>query len=177
MGRNNECLFPVYNLEFDKETGEIKNDRKLILDEEKIREEEKYDGYYSIVTSETELDDHEIRRIYRGLAKIEDTFKITKSNFSAGPAFVWTPAHIRGHFLTCFVSLVIMRLLEKKLEYKYSVDNIIESMKNYQCINIDKNIYQFIYRDEIIDEISKQFNVELNKKNRKKEEIKKILRY
>lgn len=70
-----------------------------------------------------------------------------------------------------------MRLLEKKLEYKYSVDNIIESMKNYQCINIDKNIYQFIYRDEIIDEISKQFNVELNKKNRKKEEIKKILRY
>lgn len=70
-----------------------------------------------------------------------------------------------------------MRLLEKKLEYKYSVDNIIESMKNYQCINIDKNIYQFIYRDEIIDEISKQFNVELNKKYRKKEEIKKILRY
>lgn len=67
-----------------------------------------------------------------------------------------------------------MRLLEKKLEYKYSVDNIIESMKNYQCINIDKNIYQFIYRDEIIDEIGKQFNVELNKKYRKKEEIKKF---
>lgn len=167
----------VSNLEFDQKTGEIRTDRELVLNEEKIREEEKYDGYYSIVTSETELSDHEIRKIYRGLAKIEDTFKISKSNLNARPAFVWTPAHIRGHFLTCFIALVIMRLLEKKLEYKYSVDKIIESMKRYCCINIDRNIYQFIYRDEIIDDISNHFNVNLEKKYRKKGEIKKILKY
>lgn len=167
----------VMNIEFDKETGEVKKDKKLILDMEKIAEEEKYDGYYSIVTSEIELDDHEIRNIYRGLAKIEDTFKVSKSNFGARPAFVWTPQHIRGHFLTCFIALMIMRLLERKLEYKYSVDRIIESTKNYNCTNINKNIYQFLYKDEIIDDIAEKFNVELDKKYQKKENIKKILKY
>ena len=167
----------VINIEFDKETGEVKKDKKLFLDMEKIAEEEKYDGYYSIVTSEIELDDHEMRNIYRGLAKIEDTFKVSKSNFGARPAFVWTPQHIRGHFLTCFIALVIMRLLERKLEYKYSVDRIIESTKKYNCTNINKNVYQFLYKDEIIDDIAETFNVELDKKYQRKEEIKKILKY
>lgn len=83
------------------------------LDLNKIKEEEQFDGYYSIVTSETELEDHEIRKIYRGLSKIEDTFKVTKSNFSSRPAFVWTAEHIKGHFFTCFIALVLIRLLEK----------------------------------------------------------------
>lgn len=167
----------VKNIEFDKTTGEVKTDRDLSLDMDKIAEEEKYDGYYSIVTSEIELDDHEIRNIYRGLARIEDTFKVSKSNFCARPAFVWTPEHIKGHFLTCFIALVIMRLLERKLNNKYSVDRIIESTKKYNCINIDKNIYQFIYKDEIIEDIAGRFNIDLNKKYRKREEIKKILKY
>jgi len=167
----------IKNIEFDKTTGEVITDRDLSIDMDKIAEEEKYDGYYSIVTSEIELDDHEIRNIYRGLAKIEDTFKVTKSDFSARPAFVWTPSHIRGHFLTCFIALVIMRLLEKKLNNKYSVERIIESTKKYNCTNIDKNLYQFIYKDEIIEDISKVFNIDLNKKYRKREEIKKILKY
>lgn len=167
----------IKNIEFDKETGEVKTNHQLFIDQEKIAEEEKYDGYYSIVTSEIELDDFEIRRIYRGLAKIEDTFKVSKTNLGARPAFVWTPEHIQGHFLTCFISLVIVRLLERKLEYKYTVDEIIKSTQKYNCINLDKNIYQFIYKDEIIDEIGNKFNVDLNKKYKKREEIKKMLKY
>ncbi len=167
----------VGNLEFDAKTGEIKTGKTLFIDREKIAEEEKYDGYYSIVTSEIELDDYEIRKIYRGLAKIEDTFKVTKSNFGARPVFVWTKEHIEGHFFTCFIALVIMRLLERKLSYKYTSEQIIDSTKKYNCINIDKNIYQFIYKDRIIDDISEIFNVNLNQKYERREKIKKLLKY
>ena len=167
----------VNNIDFDKETGEIKTDRILTINREKIAEEEKYDGYYSIVTSEVEYSDYKIRKIYRGLAKIEDTFKVTKTNFNSRPVYVWTKEHIEGHFLTCFVSLVIMRLLEKRLKNKYTVEQIIESTKNYNCINIDKNIYQFLYKDNIIDDISKEFDVDLDKKYRKRKSIKSLLKY
>ena len=167
----------ISNIEFDRTTGEIKTEKELFLDEEKIKEEEKYDGYYSIVTSEIELDDYEIRKIYRGLTKIEDTFKVSKTNFEARPTFVWTKEHIEGHFLTCFTALVMIRLLEKRMNYKYSVDRIIETAKKYNCINIDRNIYQFIYNDSIIKDISEEFDIDLNKKYRKRDEIKKLLKY
>lgn len=168
----------VTNLEFDKETGEIKETEKhLVIDVDKINEEAKYDGYYSIVTSEIELSDIEIRNIYRGLAKIEDTFKVSKSSLGSRPVHVWTREHIEGHFLTCFVALVIMRLLETRLGNKYSIDRIIESTRNYNCVNIDKNIYQFLFKDEIIDDISKEFDVNLDIKYRTRENIKKLLKY
>lgn len=166
----------ITNIEYDKKTGEV-IDKELLLDKEKIAEEEKYDGYYSIVTSEIELDDYEIRKIYKGLAKIENTFKVTKSYLGARPAFVWTKEHIEGHFLTCFVALVLVRLLERKLNYKYTVEQIIESTKQYNCVNIDKNIYQFLYKDEIIEDIGRTFDIDLDKKYRKKENIRKLLKY
>lgn len=167
----------INNLEFDKKTGEIKTEKVLSLDVDKIAEEAKYDGYYSIVTSETEMDDYEMRNVYRGLAKIEDTFKVSKTNFGARPVFVWTREHIEGHFLICFIALVIMRLLEKRLDNRYPVSKIIKSTKNYNCISIDKNIYQFIYRDEIIDTIAEEFNVDLNKKYVKRNNIRNLLKY
>ena len=144
----------ISNIEFDRTTGEIKTEKELFLDE-----------------------DYEIRKIYRGLTKIEDTFKVSKTNFEARPTFVWTKEHIEGHFLTCFTALVMIRLLEKRLNYKYSVDRIIETAKKYNCINIDRNIYQFIYNDSIIKDISEEFDIDLNKKYRKRDEIKKLLKY
>lgn len=167
----------IQNIQFHKKTGEVELDKELLLDLDKIIEEEKYDGYYSIVTSEMELSDGEIRNIYKGLIKIEDTFKVTKSNLEARPAYVWTSQHIEAHFLTCFVGLVLLRLLENKLDHKYSVNRIIESIKKYNCINLDKNIYQFLYHDEVIEEIEKVFDIDLSKKYRKKEEIRKLLQY
>lgn len=167
----------IQNITFNKETGEVDKEKVLLLNEEKIREEEQYDGYYSIVTSEDELTDHEIRNIYRGLIRIEDTFKVTKSDLESRPVYVWTQEHIEAHFLTCFVALVIIRLLEKRLGNKYSISRMIESLRRYNCVNIDKNIYQFIYHDEVIKEIEDVFKTDLNKKYRKREEIKKFLKY
>lgn len=164
----------VKNLKFLKSTGEIADTSNLFIDEEKIKEEEKYDGYYSIVTSEEKLSDIEIRNIYRGLSKIEDTFKVTKSNLEARPVYVWTPEHIEAHFLTCFISLVMIRLLEEKLNKKYSPDKIIKSIRNYTSTHIEHDIYKQNNYDDIIEELSNIYDLNFDKKYRTLSEIKKI---
>ena len=171
------AAYYIDDIAFDKDTGEIKSDKVLSVNYDKVKEEELYDGYYAIVTSEIEYDDYKIRKIYRGLTKIEDNFKVTKSYLKGRPVFVWTKEHIQGHFLTCFVALVIIRLLEKKLDNKYTIPEIISSLKNYNCINLEANVYKFAYRDEIIDDLAKVFGVTLDKKYRTREDIKKLLRY
>ena len=164
----------VKNLKFLKSTGEIADTSNLFIDEEKIKEEEKYDGYYSIVTSEEHLSDIEIRNIYRGLSKIENSFKVTKSNLESIPDYVWTPEHIETHFLTCFISLVMIRLLEEKLDKKYSPDKIIYSLKNYTSTHIEHDIYKQSNYNDIIEELSNKYNLNLDKKYRNLSEIKKI---
>ena len=164
----------VKNLKFLKSTGEIADISNLLIDEEKIKEEEKYDGYYSIVTSEEKLSDIEIRNIYRGLAKIENTFKVTKSNLESRPVYVWTSEHIEAHFLTCFISLVLIRLLENKLENKYSTKQIIESLKNFTSSHIEHDVYKQNNYNEIIKLFSEKYNLNLDKKYRTLSEIKKI---
>lgn len=166
----------VKDIKFNKFTGEITN-TELTLDLSKVEEESKYDGYYSIVTSEDHLSDLEIRNIYRGLIKIEDTFKVSKSILESRPVHVWTPKHIESHFLICFVALVILRLLERKLENKYSCERIIDSLKKYNCVNINQNVHQFLYYDDILRDIGLKSNIDLAKKYRKTAEIKKILKY
>lgn len=166
----------VLNLSFKKETGEIV-DKDLILDEDKIREEERFDGFYSIVTSELDMPDEKIRQVYRGLAKIEDTFKVTKSTLRSRPVYVWTKESIEAHFMTCFTSLVILRLLEKKTGEQYSLERLVESMKKYGCVSYVDNTYRFIYNDEIISSFSDAFNLDLNKKYRTKSDMKKLLQY
>jgi hypothetical protein len=154
----------INNIKFDKKSGAIADGLDLSLKLDKIAEEEKYDGYYSIVTSELNMSDEELRNKYRGLAKIEESFKITKSEFDARPVFVWTAKHIEAHFLVCFVSLVITRLLEQKTEHKYSLHKMIDSMKNYNSINIEHDIYMQNYSDDIIKYFEQIFNINLSNK-------------
>ena len=167
----------VNNIKFVKETGEIPDGLALSLNTEKIIEEEKYDGYYSIVTSEKHLSDQEIRNIYKGLWEIEESFKIIKSEFKARPIYVRKDAHIEAHFLICFVSLIIMRLLERKLSQKYTIKQIRNSLINYSCSYIDQNYYLFDYRDDVIKEIESVFGFDFSKKIMSQSEIKKILKY
>ena len=163
----------VNNIKFDKSTGAIADGLNLSLKLDKIAEEEKYDGYYSIVTSELDMTDQELRNKYRGLAKIEETFKITKSELNTRPVLVWTKEHIESHFLTCFVALVITRLLEKKLNNKYSIHKIIDSLKKYNTINIEHDLCIQNYSDEIIKELGKIFNIDFSRKYLTLSEIKK----
>ena len=165
----------INNIAFDKETGEIKEGLSLSLDIEQIKEEEKYDGYYSIVTSEKELSDEKIRKIYKGLSEIEHTFKISKTNLEARPVYVWTKEHIEGHFLTCFISLVILRLIEYKLSNKYTIEQIIKSLRNTTAIHLEHDVYRQKSVDNIIKDLEEIFNLDLYIKNRTLQNIKKIL--
>ena len=171
------CTKYINNIRFNEETGEVSEGLELSLKKDKIKEEETYDGYYSIVTSEKNLTDKEIRDIYKGLWKIEESFKITKSDLETRPVFVWTKEHIEAHFLTCFISLVILRLIENKTSRKYSAKSIINSLKNYTSNNLEHDIYLQNFTNEIIKDLSNIYNVDLSRKYLILSEIKKILNF
>lgn len=167
----------VKNLAFDKETGEILENvyKHLSFDEEKLREEEKYDGYYAILTSEYKETAEKIIEIYRGLWKIEESFKITKSDLETRPVYLSLQEHIDAHFLTCFISLVIARILENKMDLKYSVTTILESLGKASCSHIKENYYLFDYFDAVLDDIGKMMDIDFGKKCMQLGEIKNIL--
>ena len=167
----------ILNIAFDKSTGEIVDGKNLELNLTKVREEAKYDGYYSIVTSELNMSDFEMRDVYHGLSKIEDTFKISKTEFSSRPIFVRTNEHIDAHFATCFTSLVLIRLLQAKLGNRYPAGKIIESLKKYCCVPLDANNYKFTYFDEILKTCGNAFNLELDNRYRTRQQIQRILKY
>ena len=166
----------VNNIKFDKETGLIPEGTALSLNEEKIKELEKYDGYYSIVTSELEMSDKDLRDKYRGLWKIEETFKITKSILKSRPVYVWTKEHIEAHFLTCFVSLLILRLLEIKTDKKYSIEDIIKSINDLTCTKLKADTYIINTRNKITTDLCNIFNLDLTKKYIKLQKIKNYIK-
>ena len=167
----------VNNIKFDKETGIITNASELTLNEDKINEDAKFDGYYSIVTSEENLSDLELRNIYKGLAKIEETFKITKSEFDARPVNVRLEDHIDAHFLTCFISLVIIRIIQSEINNKYTIKNILEKIKNFKCTHETNNLYKYIGYKPEIQYLNRKLGLNMDKKYNTRENIKKILKY
>ena len=171
------CTKYINNISFNKKTGEVADDSNLSLNLDKIKDEEKFDGYYSIVTSEKHLSDKEIRDIYKGLWKIEETFKITKSELETRPIFVWTPESIETHFLSCFIALLIIRLLEQKTNRKYSNHYIIDSLKKYSSTKIEHDIYLQDFRNDVIKDLEKTFNIDLSHKYLTLSQIKKLLNF
>lgn len=167
----------INNIHFDKETGVVSEEYVLSLDEKKIKEDEKFDGYYAIVTSEENLSDLELRNIYKGLAKIEETFKITKSEFNARPVNVRLEDHIDAHFLICFISLVIIRILQTESNNKYSLKQLLEKIKNFQCTHYSGNIYKLINYKPEIQYLNRKFNIDFDNKYYERQNIKKNLKY
>ena len=166
----------VKNLEFDKKTGEILERKKRPhFDSDKLRQEEMYDGYYAIVTSELHMSDKEIIDTYRGLWEIEETFRVTKGTLETRPVYVSREDRIEAHFLTCFIALVIIRLLQKKTERRYSAEKIIECLNKIACSNEEDNLYLFDYRSEVSDAIGNALGIDFTKKRLRLSEIKNIL--
>ena len=167
----------IKNIVFDKKTGEIHEEpgKKLIYDKDKAAEDAKYDGYYCIVTSELDMPDQRIVEIYRGLSDIEDNFKVSKSDLDIRPVHVSREDRINAHVLTCFISLVILRLIQKKTDYRYTPEQIISCIKNICCSLENENVYLFDYRSSISDEIGKAFGIDFTNKRLRLNEIKNIL--
>jgi len=155
----------IENLKIDKETGELLNiDDTLILDTKKIEEDEKYDGYYAIVTSELDDSDEHIIDMYHELWHIEDSFKVTKSVLETNPVFLQTPEHINAHFLICFISLLIGRIVEMRLGRKYTVEKIIKTLRKVACSHLEQNVWLFDYADEVTDECNTVFGTDFGLK-------------
>ena len=164
----------VENLYFDKESGEILTDFNLGLNEKAIKEDEALDGYYLIVTSETNWSDEKISNAYHELWQIEETFKITKSEIEARPVYVRKKDHIESHFLTCYISLVILRLLQLKTGLHPA--KIKEELAAMSGTNITKNWWVFDHRsdnsDIIVDTLGLQ---DLKLKNLRALDIRKLI--
>lgn len=167
----------IKNITFDKKTGEILEEpgQKLLFDEEKAEEDAKYDGYYCIITSELEMPDQRVIEIYRGLSDIEDNFKVSKSDLDIRPVYVSREERINAHVLTCFISLVILRLIQKKTDYKFTPEQIITCLNNISCSLEHTNLYIFDYRSNISDEIGRAFGIDFSKRRLRLNEIKNIL--
>lgn len=160
----------------DKETGEIlKKDDYLYIDEERVAEEEKYDGYYLIVTSELNMADREVIERYKGLWKIEESFKITKSQFKSRPVYLRKKNHIEAHFFICFLALILIRLLEKETNFKFSISQLIDSIKNLSVTYLDENYYMLDYVDDVSKTFSEILNTDMTKRFWRQSDIKNLI--
>ena len=166
----------VKNLEFDKETGQVLDGKKRpYFDAQKLAQEELLDGYYAIVTSELHMSDWEVVDTYRGLWEIEETFRVTKGTLEARPVYVSREDRIGAHFLTCFIALVILRLMQKQINRRYSPEKILECLNRIACSNEQDNLYMFDYRSEISDSIGDALGIDFTKRRLRLGEIKKII--
>lgn len=131
--------------------GEVAEKKVYSLNEQAINEEALYDGFYAVCTN---LDDDpaDIAKINHDRWEIEESFRIMKSEFSARPVFLQRDDRIEAHFLTCFIALLIYRILEKQLKEKYTCDDIIETLRNMNMTKIGKEGYIPSYmRTELTD--------------------------
>jgi hypothetical protein len=167
----------VKNVTFDKKTGEVIEHagKKPCIDEEYIAEQERSDGYYVIVTSEYGLADDKIIEIYRGLWRIEEAFKVTKSYLSARPVFVWTPEHILAHFLICYIALVIVRCIQYDTGYAIGAAAIIDEIRNMCGVHLEDNWWHFYHRTDVSDELCRTADIDLTRRYMKLEDVKKVL--
>lgn len=132
---------------FIKATGEVSDDTIHAIDYDKIAQEERFDGFFCILTSELEYDYKKILEVYGNLWRIEESFKITKSDLQTRPIYVRTQKHIEGHMLICYTALLILRLLQYKLKDKeISVNRIKQALNACTCVVANE---QAVLLDEI----------------------------
>ena len=140
------------------DNGEIAENSSYSIDEDLIKEEEKYDGDYALTTNLIG-DINQILKIVKGRWEIEESFRIMKSDFLARPVNLSREDRIKAHFMTCFISLFIYRLLEKKLNYKFTTSQILETLRGMNVLEIkgDGYIPEYI-RTDITDELHELFD-------------------
>jgi len=155
----------VQNIEYDKRTGEILQGKQpLNLDKEGLKEEEKYDGYYLFLTSEIDESVENLIDAYRSLWEIEESFKYKNSTYRARPVFVSRLEHMHAHFLTCFVSLVLTRILEMKIQKQYPLEQVLHSLRKCSCVHIEGNHYVQSYYDSVLDLVGKSIGIDFSRR-------------
>lgn len=163
----------------DKRTGKpIKADVKLSIDMAKVQEYKDLMGYYTIMTSEVTKSDYEIIEKYHGLSRIEDSFRITKSDLEGRPVFVRTPEHINAHFLVCFIALTMIRLVQYRIlqnqkeqeqapssndvsgwKSGLSAERIQKALSNFNADALPQGYYRLTKQEEDLKLILESFGI------------------
>lgn len=169
----------------DETTGEVNKNIIANFNQKRFDEDENLDGFYLIVTSEKSMNTDEIVRNYRGLWKIEDSFKVIKSDLEGRPIYHFTSNRIESHFLICFVSLLLVRLLQKQLGYNnknnkcfsYSSGAVIEALATANVDIFKNGIVKTHIKKELFLEIIDKLKIDIKYRNMKKEEYVKIKKH
>lgn len=137
------------------------------LDEERIKEEEKYDGFYCVATNIFDKDEREIIDVQRNRYKIEDCFRVLKTFFETRPIYHYKSERIKAHFLICYTALLIYRLLETKLDRNnthYTPTQIITTLKNMNVLDCEGVFYKSCYTgSNVLDSLEQVFGLGINK--------------
>lgn len=156
--------------------GELADNETYCLNTNRIEDEEKYDGYYAVVSN---LDDDpcEIIKVNKQRWKIEECFRIMKTEFKSRPVYVQKDERIKAHFITCFLALVIYRYLEKKIDYKYTCDQLLDTLQNMHMRELVGEGYLPSYtRTDITDRLHDAFGFRTDYQVVTKSNMKKILK-
>ena len=146
----------------DSDTGAVSDMMISGVDIEKAKKDAKYDGYFCIVTSEIDYDNNKIHEVYSQLEKIEETFRICKTNLEVRPIYVHTDEHIKAHLLICFISLLIIRLLELKIKNSnISIERIQRALNSFNCEEISKGIFHLTLSKRILKELKNEKDNEI----------------
>ena len=181
----------IKTVDVDKKTGEVIHPEKVIIFlDKKLEKYKETMGFYSIVTSEIKTDDKEIINRYHGLSRIEDSFRIIKSDLEGRPIHVWTEEHIKAHFLVCFIALTIIRILQYKIlkkenkstlnvdgwEQGLTAEKIKETLKKFQADQIYEDGYKISKINEEMDKLLKSNDINFRFKDYTFKEIKELKR-
>ena len=120
------------------------------LDEHKISEESQYDGLYAVYTDLLDDEVSDILKVSEGRWQIEECFRIMKTDFSARPVYLRDENRIKAYFLICFLALMIYRFLERKLNYKYTCEELLDTLKAMNFAEIQEQGFIALYKREAI---------------------------
>lgn len=135
---------------------------KYLFNDERVNYESQFDGFYAMVTSLDE-DLNMITKIMGRRWQIEQSFRIMKTNFKSRPVYHQKDRRIIAHFATCFLALLVYRLLEKKLNSKYTINEILEQLKRMTVSDLNGVVFKANYKgSEILEALNKVFNKELS---------------
>lgn len=147
--------------QIDPETGEVLKTRQALrFDREKYERDVALDGYYALVSSELDMTDEEIVERYRGLWRIEDSFRILKSDLEGRPVYVRRAARIDGHFFICYLALLLGRILEFKLGFRYPVSQIRDALRQASCRRLNKGLYSLSRNTEVFEALTEALDLE-----------------
>ena len=158
------------------DNGEIANNRSLSINQEKIREEEKYDGFYAVCTTLND-DIRDIITINKKRWEIEESFRIMKTEFKARPVYLQKGNRIKAHFLTCFLALMFIRIMENKTKNKISIEKMIDTLKDYNFQYFEGSGYVPTYtRTDETDILHEAFDFRTDYQIISEKNMKKILK-